>query len=79
MRQQSGTFKAYGADGQEYTIVVFTQVVHEATGSSARPEEGVRRMQTSDRRTVNWLKKGKYRIRDRHQDIVVTSNDPNAI
>jgi hypothetical protein len=78
MRQQSGTFKAYSEDGQEYTIVVFTQVVHGATGASERPE-GVRRMQTSDRRTVNWLKKGKYRIRDRHQDIVVTSNDPNAI
>jgi hypothetical protein len=78
MRQQSGTFKAYSEDGQEYTIVVFTQDVHGAAGSSERPE-GVPRLQTSDRRTVNWLKKGKYRIRDRHQDFVVTSSDPDAI
>lgn len=78
MRQQSGTFKAYSEDGQEYTIVVFTQEVHGSTGASGR-REGVRKLQTSDRRTVNWLKKGKYKILDRHQDVIVTSNDPEAV
>jgi hypothetical protein len=78
MRQPRGTFKAYGGDGQEYTIVVFAR---EVAGSSGGIEqrELMPRLQTSDRKTVNWLRKGKYRILDRHQDIVVTSNDPNAL
>ena len=77
MRQQRGTFKAYGGDGQEYRIVAFTTDVRDSSGGIERREE-IPRLQTSDRRTVKWLKKGKYKILDRHQDIIVTSTDPGA-
>ena len=78
MREPSGTFKAYDDEGQEYTIVMFARGV-EGASSGIEQREQLPRLQTTDRRTVNWLRKGKYRILDRHQNIVVTSSDPNAI
>jgi hypothetical protein len=78
MREPSGSFKAYDDDGQEYTIVMFARG-EEGSNGGIEQRLQMPRLQTSDRRTVNWLRKGKYRILDRHQNIVVTSNDPNAI
>lgn len=77
MKRNTGKFTAYGDDGQDYTIYIYTNFIDAGTLSNPRDEmEGLKELRTSDGKAVNWLSKGEYKIVV--TDVILRSSDPNA-
>ncbi len=68
--KHTGTFIAYDADGNEYTIYVFTKFIERI--------EGRKSLNTSDGEAVDRIGKGRYRVLTGFGDVEVTSDDPAA-
>jgi hypothetical protein len=72
-----GSFKAKAADGTEFDILIFQEVIDTSDMQGRSEMPGPVTLKTRDGRYVNAIKKGHYQIVD-VPVIPLTSNDPKA-
>ena len=77
MKKRTGSFRATGSDGRQYTVHIYTDFID--VGSFGDPNavaEGLKELQTSDGMLVNRLQQGQYEIVQ--TGVVLRSNSPAA-
>ena len=63
MVKHTGTFKALGVDGREYSIHIFSDYISVSTHQDRDATiEGLKQLRTSDGYSVNRVGKGEYKI-----------------
>ena len=75
--KQTGTFVAFDKDGQEYTILEFTETKQCGTLDGPNQELEIGKRWMTGKRHVNRIAKGQYEIVSL-PNIPITSNDPDA-
>lgn len=78
--RQEGSFVATDCGGNEYTVIMYRDVIDTTTQHSHVPTQApaaLGELRTSDGRDVNRIEKGSYEIVG-HPMIPITSDDPNA-
>jgi len=76
--EQTGSFEAKSENGDNYTILIFTEMHQERPGDDSKWIEGLKSLKTSDGTDVNRVDKGEYLIMD-WEEIRVFSDDPEAL
>jgi hypothetical protein len=77
MKKRTGSFRATGSDGRQYTVYIYTDFID--IGSFQNPNavvEGLKELRTSDGMPVNRLQQGEYEIVQ--TGIVLRSSSPAA-
>lgn len=76
--QLTGSFMAYGSDGQTYAVNVFSDSVNVGTTTEPGAElgHGPKALQTSEGRIVIWVCKGLYKILQ--TGVTLRSDSPDA-
>lgn len=78
--RREGSFVAVDSDANEYTVIMYRDLVNTTTLQSRVPTHmraALGELRTSDGRCVNRIEKGTYEIVGRPM-IRITSDDPNA-
>ena len=75
--EQTGSFEAKSENGDNYTILIFTEMLQVRPGDDSKWIEGLKSLKTSDGTDVNRVDKGEYLIMD-WEEIRVFSDDPEA-
>ena len=76
--EHTGSFDAVSADGETYTLEIWTTIIRGNTSDGPYRTEGLKELRTSDGRHVNRIAKGEYEVIG-IESVRLTSSSPNAV
>ncbi|MGA2228190.1 MAG: hypothetical protein ABSH41_27465 [Syntrophobacteraceae bacterium] len=78
MKRQTGSFKADGDDGRQYTVCIYSAFADAGQfgGPKVEVEVGAKELRTTGGKIVRYVQKGEYEIVE--TGVILRSNSPGA-